>query len=823
MRTARSACSPRSPIRACERLPDVQARRPRGAALAAALFAMTVAAAMSMAVVHADAIATDVTAVPWSYTLPREAVTSAGVFAADGSLLRTLWRGEARTAGAHDETWDGRDDTGQPAAVVAHEIRLLHHHVRYVWEGVVGNSSESFDGTRAHKAYLPPVSLVLRGNEVIYTAGYNEHQPGLHMFTLDAPQRVARPFASIDPFVAYGMLAADAERLYWADVGGMSPASFVGAYDIASRKPVAFTRGTSTCLNRRSPGGACYEAQRYEGVIDVQAAAADAPVGLAVQSAGRVLAVAHRGRIRLFDKRSGALLNEIELPMGAGQPNQLAMTPRGDLWAISGRTLVRWGGLPDAPRIEARIEGFEHPVAVGANPLDEGAWVADGAASSQLKRYSAAGTLQATIGRRGGYAGDPVVSDDKLCFRAREGDERTGIAAAADGSVWVVDTCNNRLLRYRAEATGAWRSDLAVAYLPAFYASTVDHANTNRVFANFLEFEIDDAAALQPGRGWKLVRNWLGSLPAGTAAPAAANFGFDGFLSVETLASGRTIAMVRGEGHRQSLVELPRNGPARLLKRFAAPRPGATGSVLYENGDLGHALSGPATQIVLRRPLTGFDATGDPLWADTPSELARVPRSPGSPYDRGAFSGMPPRFPLTGSGHVVFLDPSISGNEGFHLGAAASGSDRWLWQASPTGPFDGKGSFQTRAIDGSLQYGGNVAWANGRHVVYGYHGEFYRDLVTNRVGQANQFMHFDESGLFLGQFGEPSTRDPQLGQPGLSGNAFSPTLVRSGGRLYLYHNDESSHGGVHRWRIDGADDIGDLRGSAAAGAPVVLR
>ena len=782
---------------------------------------MAVAAVTTLA--HDPAIAAEADALPWSYTLPRDAVTSAGVFAGDGSLLRTLWRGEARAAGAHDETWDGRDDAGRPATAVAHEIRLLHHRVRYVWEGVVGNSSESFDGTRAHKAYLPPISLVLRGNEVIYTAGYNEHQPGLHVFSLDAPQRVTRPFALIDPFVAYGMLAADAERLYWADVGGLSPVSFVGAYDIATRKPVAFARGASTCLNYRSPGGACYEAQQYEGVIDVQAAAADAPVGLAVQSAGRVLAVAHRGRIRLFDKRSGALLNEVELPMAAGRPNQLAMTPRGDLWAISGRTVVRWSGLPDAPHIDARIEGFEQPVAVGASPLDEGVWVADGAASSQLRRYSATGSLQATIGRRGGYAGEPAVTEDKLCFRAREGDERTGIAAAADGSVWVVDTCNDRLLRYRTGATGTWRSDLAIAYLPAFYASTVDHADPKRVFANFLEFEIVDAAPLQPGRGWKLVRNWLGSLPPGIAPLAAANFGFDGFLSVETLANGRTIAMVRGEGLRQSLVELPRSGPARLLKRFAAPGPGATSSVLYENGDLGHALSGPATQIVLRRPLTGFDAAGDPHWAEVPSELARVPRSPGSPFDRGAFSGMPPRFPLTGSGHVVFLDPSVTGNEGFHLGAAASGSDRWLWQASPSGPLDGKGSFQTRAIDGSLQYGGNVAWANGRHIVYGYHGEFYRDLQTGRVGEANQFMHFDESGLFIGQFGEPSTRDPAPGQPGLSGNAFSPTLVRSAGRLLLYHNDESAHGGVHRWRIDGADDVGVLRGRVAGGAPVGLR
>ena len=114
-------------------------------------------------------------------------------------------------------------------------------------------------------------------------------------------------------------------------------------------------------------------------------------------------------------------------------------------------------------------------------------------------------------------------------------------------------------------------------------------------------------------------------------------------------------------------------------------------------------------------------------------------------------------------------------------------------------------------------------WTHGRHIVYGYHGEFYKDLKTGRVGQANQFMHFDESGLFIGQFGQPSTREAPAFDAGLSGNAFSPTLVRDGSRLYLYHNDESTHGGVHRWRIDGWDDIADLRGHGAVGSAIELR
>jgi hypothetical protein len=234
-------------------------------------------------------------------------------------------------------------------------------------------------------------------------------------------------------------------------------------------------------------------------------------------------------------------------------------------------------------------------------------------------------------------------------------------------------------------------------------------------------------------------------------------------------------------------------------------------------------MTGTRSQSVMRLRLEGFDDAGDPRWASAPASLASVPMQPGSPFYRGAFSGMPPRFPVTASGRVVFFDGSVQGNEGFHLGAAALADNDWLWQASPTGALDGRGSFQTRAVDGSVQYGGNAVWAQGRHIVYGYYGEFHTDLLNRRVGQANQFMHFDESGLFIGQFGLSSTRASMPAQAGLSGNAFSPTLVRAGQHLYLYHNDESSHGGVHRWRIDGADSLQILAGRSALGGRVELR
>ena len=760
----------------------------------------------------------------WTYTLPAAATTSAGVYTIDGVLVRTLWRGEARSPGPHEERWDRRDDAHAPVPDGRYVVRLLHHRLRYVWEGVVGNSSDTFDAALAHKSYGPPTSLAIVGDEAYFAVGYNEAQPGVHGFRLATPQRATHPFPSADPFVGYELIAADAKRVFWANTGGYSKSSFVGAFDVAARAAVPFLAGSAVCLNRRPGSGECYPDQDYRGVIDAGTSLIDAPTGLAVQRSGRILAVAHggRGTVRLFDKGSGQPLSEISVPLPAKGTNHLAMSVRGDLWTISGRTVLRWSDLEHRPRVVVRIEGLEAPVAIASTGDDEGVWVADGGASAQLKRFDGEGRLRAVVGRRGGYASDPAVSSDKLCFRSREGEERTGIGATP-GEVWVIDTCNNRMLRFRIDASGTARSDGEIAYLPASYASTVDHAQPRRVFANFLEFDVDDDAPLSPGRSFRLVRNWLPGLPAALVDGQTANFGFSGFQSVETLANGRTYAMLRS-GSRQAIVELPGSGPARLVKLFAAPLPRATARVLYEGGDLGYALTGEQTQSVLRLPLAGFDAQGDPRWASDPVLVARVPVRAGSPNERGAFTGiLPPRFPVTASGRVVFLDPSVEGNEGFHLGAAQASDERWLWQASPTGRLDGKGSFQTKAIDGSLHYGGNVVWASGRHIVYGYHGEYYKDLGNGRVGQANQFMHFDESGLFLGQFGHPSTQPPTPLWAGMSGNAFSLTLVRAAGHLYLYHNDEWAHGGVHRWRIDGADEIGELQGSGRLEDPIELR
>jgi hypothetical protein len=208
-----------------------------------------------------------------------------------------------------------------------------------------------------------------------------------------------------------------------------------------------------------------------------------------------------------------------------------------------------------------------------------------------------------------------------------------------------------------------------------------------------------------------------------------------------------------------------------------------------------------------------------------PRVLVIVPTASHAPWYRpGAWAGLAgPYFPVTSGGKVLLFDPSVFAGERFHLGAADLGTDSWSWMSSPSEAMDGRGSFQTRAQDANLQYGGNLVAVSGRSVVYGYHGEGFTDPSNGRVGQANQFMHFLDNGLFLGQFGTPTTRAGSTPVPGQSGNSFSWSLVRSGTRTFLYHNDESSWGGVHRWELVGLDGVQELNATGEPGLTLALR
>ena len=125
-----------------------------------------------------------------------------------------------------------------------------------------------------------------------------------------------------------------------------------------------------------------------------------------------------------------------------------------------------------------------------------------------------------TYGSVGGYTSDPSATISKLSFKLDwqqphyKVTDATGLAMLSDGSFWVVDTGNGRILHIDNQRNYVEQ----VAYRPASYSAAVDPNNPSRVFSNFLEYQVDTTHPLYPGLGnsWTLARNWRDSLPTTT-------------------------------------------------------------------------------------------------------------------------------------------------------------------------------------------------------------------------------------------------------------------------------------------------------------------
>ena len=768
----------------------------------------------------------------FTFSLTAARTTSAGVYSTDGTLVRTLWRGQRYAAGSHTSSWDQRDDQGVLMPSGQYTVKVAHHDVQYVWEGAIGNTSVRTGAAVLHHSYRGPTSLASIPGGMLYAVGYNEGQSAVNGFTLDNVQLNQSAVRIVSSFVSPDMIAADAQRVYWANTGlGMNKSTFIAANEIATNATTAFSAGAPVCLSMMQDGKTCYASTDYKGVIDLRGNDNGNPAtGLAVQRTGGILAVAYgaANEIRLFDKNSGRLLRTISVALNAGTINQIAMSPAGDLWVLSGSTALRYTGLDTVPAIAASITSLARPLAVAVDPADDnGVWIADGGASEQVKRFDATGHLKQVIGTAGGYGTQTLVAANRLNFTLSPGQERTTLAIDDNHAVWVLDTAINRMVKFAPDGSLGDQ----IAYLPCSYTTSTDAGNPTRVFANFQEYSVDYGKNLGDPKAWTLVRNWLPAVPAdlqvatgGDPVYVSANWGWTGFRTVLTMSNGRTYALL-GVKERNAFVELTADGRVRFVGWLRDAGNGETRIVLYENGDLGYSRSDGVTQAVLRLPLQGFDGAGNPQWAGVPTTLATAPASMATPADPPlTFTGVVgARFPVTSSGKVVFFNPSVDARTVFHLGAVASGGSAWNFQSSPSGPLDGLGTFQTDKDDPTLQYGGNLVHALGRDIVYGYHGEYYTDLGNGKFGEANQFMHFLDDGLFIGEFGVASTRATSASQPGLSGNAFSSTFLRANGEVYLYHNDESTFGGVQRWHLSGIDDIQELSAVGSSGGQLLLK
>ncbi len=540
-----------------------------------------------------------------------------------------------------------------------------------------------------------------------------------------------------------------------------------------------------------------------------------------MQKSGNALFVAHGNLnlVRVFDKVQGNQIGSFTVP----NPSRMAVTANGDVWVASNGSspsVMRYSFANGTATLKQTISGLNNPVGVGVSADDALVLVADAGTSQQIKAFSnTTGAATWTYGVLGGMAANgPNVTTNVFQFLYQRTDfndfsPEGFIAFQSDNTFWVDDSGNGRIVHYSINGNTPCTSSRSSSTTPP-YRATVDAADATRVFNHFMEYSVDYSLPLAGTNGsWKLVRNWTYGLPNDSKH---LYFGFtNGFINVATLSNGRTYGLLNNFiTNNWDLFELPPSGPLRYTGYTFTNSPR-----IYGDGTMRFNVTAPnnTSLAFYSAPLTGFDSSNNPVWG-SPELLASTPLGATDPVPWVTY---PMRTEMTSTGMLVDFNGDWH-NSGYHLAAVPRGGTAFQWRAGPsvngtrTGWFPQDGQFD----DGDgVQYPGNHVMAGGRNIVYGYNGEMWGG------GQASQWVNYYDNGLMVGLFGTYATAN-MVGSgalDGFAGNAHSPTLVEGpDGNYYLYHNDESTHGGTDRWMITGWDGVTEISGNGNVGGTANL-
>jgi len=268
----------------------------------------------------------------FSFEMPRDAVTSAGVYDPAGHLIKLLWTMQPLTAGKQVGQWDRANELGQQVAAGHYEYHVVVNPSTYENIGTVGNGGPTPDVLGHMPDCLEGVAVDETG--AIYTAN-NWDEAGSDFKKWDAD---GKPIYHADYQIRNGhpngvphALAVDQEYLY-CTMGGWED-----DHNKAEQQVQRFRRSDGQAVKFTKTGREDGHINVYEWPkkhIPPGTPAADAALmGLPLQAiavAGHELVVADAlgGRILRFDKETGEATGEFATPL----PHALAVDGQGRLW-----------------------------------------------------------------------------------------------------------------------------------------------------------------------------------------------------------------------------------------------------------------------------------------------------------------------------------------------------------------------------------------------------------------------------------------------------------------------------------------------------------
>jgi hypothetical protein len=724
-----------------------------------------------------------------SFALNSAASTSAGVFDANGTLLRTLWSGKTLAAGKHIVQWDGKDDDGNTVDARGKQVKILINNITAEWEGVIGNTSDSLTGTSVMRGLDFITSIVITGGKMFCALNYGEASASIWYMNTSSPQQKNAVLPSLGQGNGETTLfaATDGTNVYWAGLDPyLTTKNYVYATVVSTNAPITFANGKKI---KMKVGSRTYSAIDSTG---------NTITGIAVQTGGNYLFTAYdsTNTLHVLNKSTGALLQTISM----ASPKALAAEGTGFLWAITNNVVSKYPVNTDGTLGSAALTltGLVQPQSITINGTT--VVVCDAGSSQQVKAYNTTtGASLWTLGTAGGYNNSPAVTNTKFYFSDIREVRPCSVAFDSDGSFWVLDHGNSRLQHF----SGSRNYLETVMYLARSYDSNVDPHDSSRVFSDWLEFAVDYTQPIQ--QCWQLKNNWGYNIPV-SMDNSRPRLRFE-----TTLPNGRTYAALKNlTTNKYHLIELTASG-VRFIGDLADDL--SIYQFFTKDGSMrGTRLVSGRLQF-LRRSLTGFDNNQNPLWGkiDTIASTTRTDNL--QPVFGGAFLSKWWELP---NRRIV----SFAGNKGvagaFHLGGLLPGNNEWSWRTAKGNKTDYAGNFPPDGWfdDGNgAKYQGNIASTIDSFAFWHYHGEFWRS------SQTNEFNIVYQDGLFVTQFGVTGKDSGVylLQAPyGRAGNGFSWSLCKSGNDYYVYQNDEAVHGGVHRWKLSNMNSVREISFRATA-------
>lgn len=742
-----------------------------------------------------------------------------GIYSNNSVLLRSWTNFYSPTNGTISLSYDGLDNQGNALAAGTYINKTIQHNVQYVFDGPVGNTSSEKTGGSVFHGYDCIKDISISFSNAAFCSGYNEGMYGQRMFRTNDATRIVSSwnwvqYASGNSAIQnipgqanryWWFMDSDATNLYTLSVNSynqFTDSTFGSNGIVVMTRLSDQTRGTFSSGVVITNNGESFP----NGIrVGTQAGAS----GIAVQQFSNILAVsvAPDNKIYLFDKLTGAASSPASITVNA--PGRMRFATNGDLYVTTTNSVIRYGSMNGTPSVSLTISALASPLAVAVSPLNTNVIaIADGGTNQQVRIFNALGALQTTYGLAGGYQtnGVNVTTNKFWFFDLDQNVEMSALSYAPDGSLWINDNGNSRLMHF----DGSFNYIEQIMYQGKSYSVTVDKNDPSRVFSKFYEFRVDYTKPL--GQSWVMTNNWRVNLNTNNYLPADGH----GLLSVVTLTNGRTYALIdnrifnaSGQGRAKQLCELINSNGIRQTTIFPGTNANSINNSFLPNGDAIANYTGGNTNWISR--FNGFDGSNNPQWT-AQTVLWSGPTGGLNPQNQNTESSK--TTPITSSGYTVQFDDSLTTTR-YHLGLGLTNSYGFVSLALPQNvPYlNGIGGYEVT----NMTFGGSDVQALGRNITIGFHGESFRSQ-----GQASQHFNYYDNGLFLGQFGESGIGyTPGFATTGFAGNNLGPAMTSTNGEIYCYENDESGYG-IQRWHLINAGTIRELTNSFTLNGSVTL-